>query len=266
VRSKEKFVMFLLFSMFFATAGMFYYQNVYSKGDEMKDKKLVVIATKDIAKGATFKEGENYGVIALDTKFVFEDYIIYDGENEKELLEGKKAKSPILKNEILSKGRISDEKATEDTFRVFIKPDSKTDVEKGDRVNIYVQIKYKDPKEKSLWYYKTYRIMEDKVVENVVMKKDSRGAEMKVMEYIEIHANEQDSLNYHLADYLTEQKSQIIVLEYKDVFSELESDIKPIEEMEEYEYKKDEFIDNQGDVQVDAVVESEEATKPANEQ
>lgn len=257
MRSKEKFILFLLFLMFLVTAGMFYYQNVYLKGSEMKDKQYVIIAKKDIAKGATFKEGENYGVIALDKQFVFDDYFIYDGVSHKKELEGKKANSAILKNEILTKGRISQEKANENTFRLFIKPDSKVDVEKGDRINVYTQIKYKDKNDKDTMVYQTFRLMENVVVENVVMKKDSRGADMKVMEYIEVHSNEQDALNYYLADYLTEEKSQIIVLEYKDVFSEMESNAKPIEEMEGYKAKKDEFIENKGDLKINMKEENQ---------
>jgi hypothetical protein len=250
LRSKEKLVFLLLFLMFVATAGMFYYQNMYLKNSEMKDKQYVVVATKDIAKGATFKEGENYGVIAMDKKFIFNDYIKFDG-TQKKILEGKKSNSAILKNEVLTKGRISQNTTTDEkTFRLFIKPDAKLDVAKGDRVNVYAQIKYKDKTEKDTMDYQTFLLLEDKVVENVVMKQDSRGADMKVMEYLEVDVSEQDAINYHLADYLTESNSRIIVLQYKNILDEFKTNVKPIEQMAGFQSQKDQFMKNQGDVKI----------------
>lgn len=257
MRSKEKFVMFLLFLMFLFTAGMFYYQNVYLKDVEQSNKQYVAIAIKDIAKGATFKEGENYGVVEMKPNSIFKDYLKY-GTDDFKGLEGSKANSAILKNEVLTKGRIADKEVSENTFRLFIKPDSKVDVEKGDRVNVYTQIKYKDKEKDNLYHYKTYRIMEDVIVQNVVNKKNSNGADLGVMEYMEIHVTEEDSLNYYLSEYLTEQKSQILVLEYKDIVGEFESNVTPIEDMEGYQKGKQEFIKNEGDLQINT--ESEEQT------
>jgi len=223
---KEKLVMLLLFAMFVGTGGMFYYQNVYLDQNEMEGKQFVVVAKENIAKGAKFVEGENYSYIALDKKFLFEDYIVVDSSGKyKEKLKEKVANSPILKNEIITVGRVDKEGDKEAEFKLFIKPDSKLEVEKGDKVNIYLKYKFNDPSDTKTVHYRTFLLMENRIVENIINKKDTKGTELPVLENIELHVEEKDAILYELATFMTEQKAEILVLEHNDLLVEYESQL-----------------------------------------
>lgn len=263
MRKKEKIIMLILSIMFLASGVMFYYQNVYSDKADMKNKQYVVVATKEIAKGATFKEGENYGVIPQDKEFVFKNYVVYGSEFQKEKLEGKKANSPILKNEVVTTDRVDVEGQSKDVFRLFVQPDNYFDAEKGDRIDVYVQVSRVDPNDKDKRLYETYSLMRDVVVESVVMKKNSNGVDTATKDYLEVHVPKENVTDYQLAEYLTDLKSKILAVEYNSVLTEAQKTVRDFNEYEFYDKTKEEFKNANGDYSMEN--KGMEKTAPAEE-
>lgn len=264
MRKKEKIIMLILSIMFLASGVMFYYQNVYSDKADMKNKQYVVVATKDIAKGATFKYGENYGVIIQDKEAVFKNYVVYGSEFQKDKLEGQKANSPILKNEVVITDRVDSGKQEEDVYRLFVKPDNYFDAETGDRIDVNVQLQLKDPANKDLRIYETFHLMQNVIVQNVVMKKNSNGVDTASKDYLEIHVSKDDVINYQLSEYLDDFKSNILVVEYNSFLAESEKVVKDFNEIEGYYEIKDsflnsngQFIDDQSKVKTEETIEND---------
>lgn len=214
MRSKEKLVLFLLFFVFLLTAGMFFYQNVYLKQQNETNQVPVYVALHDIPKGATLSE-ENVGMMKLEKQKVLPTYIT----NFDDLVD-QVAKSEILKNEIITTGRISKDGKGDETFKVLVKPNNKLIVNKGDVVNVYVQVKERDKEEKNKINYVTYHLLSNKAVAEVEFKKNSSGKVQEGnIEGVILHLSEKDALNVHIASFMKELDAQIIVLPYQDLLA-----------------------------------------------
>lgn len=232
MKTKQKLILLGLFVMFLAMVGMFYYQNFHKDTNEMEGKKLVVIATQDIAKGDTFKYQENYKVTILEDNLVLDTHIVFNGKPDEKVLEGKLANSPILKNELVTTGRVSSEES-EDLYRLFVQPDNQFQAKAGDLVNVYVQLSVKDKEEKELIHYRTYKLLDGVSVKSEVKKKNSNGQELQVTQWLEVHVSENEAIDYNLAKYLEKNESQIIVLQHENALNENESVVPAFSELRE---------------------------------
>jgi len=237
MRSKEKLVLFLLFFVFLLTAGMFFYQNVYLKQQDEANQVPIYVALYDIPKGTTLSE-ENVGMMKLDKEKVLPSYITNFDD-----LADKVVNSEILKNEVITEGRLTDEGKEDNTFKVLVKPSNKLKVEQGDVVNVYVQVKERDKEDKSKINYVTYHLLSNKSVAEVEFKKNSSGKVQEGnIEGVVLHLSEQDALNVHIASFMKELDAQIIVLPYQDLLAN--ENLASVEEFEKSlhytEYQEDE--------------------------
>lgn len=262
MRSKERFVLFLLFIVFLITAGMFYYQNMYLKQKDAGNQVPVFMAIKDIPEGATFSK-QNFGQITLE-KTQVDKLTNYIPVTVKGLasIEGKVANSNILKNEIITKERIDNQKTKEDTFKVLVQPAEKVTVEQGDLVNIYLQLTREDKTDKTLIHYETYSIAKKKVVKDVIFKKNSSGKIQEgVVDYLRFTLSEQESLNYHLAKQI--KSAKIIVVPYENILNKDDAQVADFSKIPGYQDAKDNLVKNgQANIQKQVDGSTNQTTQP----
>lgn len=239
---KEKIILGILTIMFLITAGMFYYQNVYMKQNALKNQVPVFVAIKDIPEGAKFTS-ENIGMMRIDKKNVLPSYI-----TDFSKIEGKIAKTSILKDEIITKGRVSSNEDNSKTFSVLVKPDEQAVLHKGDLVNVYVELIRTDEKNRNKLYYETYSIAKRKIVEDVRYKKSASGKVVEgVVDSIQLSLSEEQMLNYYLAKNMKEVKAKIVVVPFKNLLDKDNMNIPDLSQSPNYKQVKNEFgVDKNG--------------------
>lgn len=215
--AKEKISIGLLILVFLFTATMFVYQNFISDKVNQVEMEYVLVAKEDIVKGDQFTT-DNVGKMAMPVNNILPTYITSFEELEKKV-----SNSTILKNEIISEARVV-EQDTDETYSVIVTPQNKIQVEKGESVNIYVQLTQEiQEDDEKVRKYETYELARNKVIKNVIKSTNSSGlVDENGIEGIELHMTEDESMAYYKAEYLKDLKAKIIVVPYKDVLSESE--------------------------------------------
>lgn len=204
MRTKEKMTLLLLILIFIATVGMFFYQNVVVKNQIEANKVSVIIAKKDITAGSEINE-KNTGVMKIEKSAVFPDSLTV---KDFKSIEGKKAASDILQNEIINRKRISDTQGEDKQFSINVTPTYSSTLTDNDNIRVYVQIFDKKTKETSL-----FQLFDKKQIIGINQKKDSSGKVSAVIDSLQILASDEEALNYFNAMKL----GDIIVLKYNDI-------------------------------------------------
>lgn len=197
MRKKEKFFMGLLVITFLATAGMFYYQNVYLDQQAESNKVTVLVAKRNIPEGSSFT-ADNVGAIKIDKEFVLPTHV-----TSFEQLKGKKANSDLLQNELITTPRIDQESDGTKMFTVSLKAEVSSNIAQGDAVRVYVQMMNGD----------VYELFHKKEVKKVNMKKNASGKETNVPESLDVLLSDKEAVNYFNA----QKAGTILVVKYNDL-------------------------------------------------
>lgn len=197
MRKKEKFFMGLLIITFLATAGMFYYQNVYLEQKAEANKVTVLVAKRNIPEGSSFT-ADNVGAIKLDKEFVLPTYITSFDQ-----LKGKRANSDLLQNELITTSRIEQDSDGSKMFTVSLKAEVNSNIEPGDAVRVYVQMLNGD----------VYELFHKKEVIKVNMKKNASGKETGVPESLDVLLSDKEVVYYFNA----QKAGTILVVKYNDL-------------------------------------------------
>lgn len=172
--------MLLLVVTFVITAGMFYYQNFYLEQKAEENKVTVLVAKKDIPEGTLFTT-ENVGAIKMDKEFVLPNYITSFEE-----LQGKKANSDLLQNELITKGRVDQNTGGSKLFSVSVKGEFNSTIAKGDAIRVYVQ------KENG----EVLELFNKKEVQQVNFKKNASGKETSTIESLDVLMSDKEAIDY----------------------------------------------------------------------
>lgn len=197
MRKKDKLFMLLLVVTFVITAGMFYYQNFYLEQKAEENKVTVLVAKKDIPEGTLFTT-ENVGAIKMDKEFVLPNYITSFEE-----LQGKKANSDLLQNELITKGRVDQNTGGSKLFSVSVKGEFNSTIAKGDAIRVYVQ------KENG----EVLELFNKKEVQQVNFKKNASGKETSTIESLDVLMSDKEAIDYFHA----QKEGTILVVKYNDL-------------------------------------------------
>lgn len=202
----NKFITLILIVVFLITCGMFFYQNFYAKKILEANQVTAYVATKDIYEGGEIN-ATNIGAIKIDKNKAFSSYAL-----DVDAIIGKKAKSTILKDEIININRIADDdsKLSNEMFSVKLKANYMSNIKKGDNIRVCVAIY--DKKQNKTTTLNLFTIKEVKDV--YYAKKNNSGAE--AIESFEIHCSDEEAVNYYNAIKVGE----IIALKFNDITEE----------------------------------------------
>lgn len=212
MRTNDRIILVLLLIVFLITAGMFYYQNFYSKMIEERNQVTVYVAIKDIPAGGEINPN-NIGALKIDKDKVFPTYV-----TNIEDINGKKAKSDILKDEIININKVDDDKIQNRMFSVKMKANYMSDIQKGDNIRVYVEIFDKKLKKVS-----TFLLFDKKEIKSLYEKTDRQGK--TTIEAFEIHCSDEESVNYYNAIKVGE----IIALKFNDISEKDKLDVPKFE-------------------------------------
>lgn len=200
MRLKEKVILIIIITLFLLSLSMFYYQNVYKVNKLELSKKEVLIATKDIEKNTKITE-ENTNWINVSPDLISDYNVLKDDE-----IIGKKTSEKILEGEYVNKRKIQveNEKTYDfNTYIIEIYPDYVTDLENGDLVKVYVQVKEKIDRETE----KISNLLIFDKKEIVEIQRDEEGVPSK----IRIRVTDKEALSY----YNGKATGTIIALKYE---------------------------------------------------
>lgn len=189
----------VLILTFVMAAGMFYYQNFYSKSTQGQESKVVYVAKRDVVQGETFSK-DNVGAIQIPVTSMLDSYEL---SLEEDIL-GKKAQTDIHEHEILIKERIESKERDLKEFVVFVKSDSDLrNIKEGSQVRVGVIPTEYESKE-------LYMVLDKKTVVGVDIKMNSRGESTGIVDSVRVLMGEKEAELYHEAS----KSGSIVVLEY----------------------------------------------------
>ncbi|TCJ98254.1 UNVERIFIED_ORG: SAF domain-containing protein [Anoxybacillus amylolyticus] len=207
----EKRLLIFLFSMFLVVLSLFVHEHMGKKRKDVVDQGYVLVAKQTIQEGETLTRN-NVGLLPMPKSSILPEF-----ETDFRQVQGKQAKTPILKGEIISRGRIGTVRKGESLFSVLVQMSEQAMVKKGDLVNVYVRISQSDPRQKGRIQYQTYVIAKRKEVKDVVYKKSVSGKELPVVEAVRLSMTERQALDYYLAKNMTEVNAKVFLVPYEDV-------------------------------------------------
>ncbi|BBW98953.1 SAF domain-containing protein [Geobacillus subterraneus] len=210
----EKRLLILLFVMFGVVLLLFVYEHVWEKQRYAVDQGYVLVAKQTIPEGGVLTK-ENVGLLPMPKSSILPEF-----ETDFRRVQGKQAKTTILKGDVITHGRIRAGQHEEALFSVLVQTSEQVIVKKGDLVNVYVRIAQADARQKGNVRYQTYVIAKRKEVKEVVYKKSVTGKELPVVEAVRLSMTERQALDYYLAKNMTEANAKVFLIPYEDVLTE----------------------------------------------
>lgn len=197
MKKKEKFVLTSMGMLFAISSGFFYYTNFYTDKIAERNKGPVLVATRDISKGASLNE-ENTEIKRIDTEEISQNYI-QNFDDITELV----ATADIYQDEKINSRRVSSklEEKGYNLYKINLKPDFSSKLNKGDLIKVYVQFTDSDGNISNKLVFDKKEVLE-------ILELDPRTN----LHSFSIEATDKESISYHNS----KEMGKIIVLKYTE--------------------------------------------------